>query len=95
MTATCAHCGQACGDYAGGHAGVTDAAGDLVPVCHPNDPGRPDCYRRVSVFGELLGALRDRDPKPAGLRGISKTNDAFLGMVALTEELGLYEDGHL
>ena len=92
MTATCAHCGLPCGDFAGGHAGVTDAAGELVPVCHPNDPQRPDCYVRATVWNEPLGALRDRDPKPAGLRGISEVDDAFLDMVALSEELGLYDD---
>lgn len=42
--------------------------------------------------GEMLGVLRDRNPKPAGFDGISKKVDAFLDMVALTEELGLYDD---
>ena len=90
---TCAHCGQTCGDYAGGYGGVN--YGDLrgtIPLCHPNEPGRPDCYRRVSVWRENLGALRDVDPKPAGVEGISSETDAFLKLVALTEEMGLYGD---
>jgi hypothetical protein len=78
----CAHCGR---NPAAGYA----RAGDAV-VCHPHDPGLPDCYRRVSVWAERLGALRGRDPMPAGLDGVSDAADAFLRMVTLTEELDLY-----
>ena len=66
-TYKCAHCGLVAGDLAGGYAGVSDADGKLARVCHPNATGRPDCYRRITVYREPLGALLDADPKPDGL----------------------------
>lgn len=69
MTWTCAHCGQLCGDYAGG-LGAVSYGGPMTRLCHPNDPGRPDCYRRVTVYQEELGALTSVDPKPAGVAEI-------------------------
>lgn len=39
-TRICAHCGRACGDMAGGWSLINNQ-----PFCHPNEPGRPDCYR--------------------------------------------------
>lgn len=42
----CAHCGRTTGDIAGGSATVGG-----LPVCHPNEPGRPDCYRAITVYG--------------------------------------------
>lgn len=45
-TRTCAHCGRACGDMAGGSGNVNS-----MPVCHPNEQGRPDCYRLITVHG--------------------------------------------
>lgn len=59
---TCAHCGLTCGNYEGGYASL-----NFAPLCHPNAAGRPDCYRRVTVYGEPLGALRDVTPKPDGI----------------------------
>lgn len=72
---TCAHCGQRCGDYAGGLGGILTADGG-IDLCHPNGvpPAgpvtRPDCYRRVTVYGEPLGALVNVEPKPAGIEDI-------------------------
>lgn len=74
-TRTCAHCGQVCGDYEGGYGAVTADDGTLLPLCHPNAPGRPDCYRRVTVYHESLGALLDADPKPDRISGIVKEPD--------------------
>lgn len=51
----CDHCGRPCGDFAGGHGAAGDGRGGTVHLCHPNEKGRPDCYRRVTVFGERLG----------------------------------------
>lgn len=51
----CDHCGRPCGDFAGGHGAAGDGRGGTVHLCHPNEKGRPDCYRRVTVFGEQLG----------------------------------------
>jgi hypothetical protein len=55
----CAHCGQVCGDYAGGLGGILTAGGS-IDLCHPNglpdEPVmRPDCYRRVTIYGEKTG----------------------------------------
>jgi hypothetical protein len=76
----CAHCGR---KPAAGYAMSGGAQ-----LCHPCDPALPDCYVRVEIWREPLGVLRDRDPKPAGLDGVSGEVDAFLRMVTLTEELG-------
>ena len=65
----CAHCGQVCGDYAGGWSSVTRPDGSMAPLCHPNDPERPDCYRRVTVYHEPLGTLLGVRPLPAGVTG--------------------------
>jgi hypothetical protein len=85
---TCAHCGLTAGNLAGGYAGVRGPDGSLVRVCHPNDPSRPDCYRRVTIWAEPLGTLRGRSPLPPGITGISPEDDAFQALVALGEELG-------
>jgi hypothetical protein len=56
MTGTptyCAHCGRVTRNPHGGYASVNG-----VPVCHPNVPDRPDCYRRVTVQGEPMGTLK-------------------------------------
>lgn len=45
----CVHCGRTCGDYLGG-SGVVNGQ----PVCHPNGPDRPDCYRMVSIHQHPL-----------------------------------------
>lgn len=84
----CGHCGQQCGDQAGGHATVTAAPGNPVPVCHPDDPARPDCYRRVTVYAEPLGALLAADPKPAGVTGITGGRDTLADLLRLGQELG-------
>jgi hypothetical protein len=62
MTGTptyCAHCGRVTRTPHGGWASVAG-----VPVCHPNVPDRPDCYRQVTVHGEPLGS-RKSTPQPA------------------------------
>lgn len=58
----CAHCGR---DPAAGFATGYNAE----RLCHPDDPGLPDCYRRVTAWREPLGKLLDADPKPAGVEG--------------------------
>ncbi len=72
FTWTCYHCGQKCGDYEGGYGGITAKDGAIHATCHPNVPGRPDCYRRITVYGEPEGALRDVRPLPAGVKDIRK-----------------------
>lgn len=47
----CGHCGRPMGDMAGGYAIVKEG----VRVCHPNVADRPDCYRLITVYQEVLG----------------------------------------
>lgn len=47
---TCMHCGRPMGDFKGGYAVVYNQ-----PVCHPNVPDRPDCYRLITVYHEVVG----------------------------------------
>ena len=42
----CVHCGRVTQCPAGGWAYVGD-----VSVCHPNEAGRPDCFRMITVYG--------------------------------------------
>jgi hypothetical protein len=66
----CAHCGRA----SGGHkeAIVRDASGRSTPLCHPSQHDLPDCYRRVTVYGEPLGVLRGLTEQPVGVQDIRK-----------------------
>jgi hypothetical protein len=41
-----------------------------VPLCHPSDPLLPDCYRRVTIYKEPLGALRRLEDQPPGITAI-------------------------
>ena len=73
----CYHCGQRCGGWLA--AGYGALAGEFTPdgaihaSCHPDDPAtRPDCYRRVTEFGEPAGALRDLDALPVGVNDIRR-----------------------
>lgn len=58
MTRTCDHCGRTMGDFAGGSGGLT-RDGEHYNLCHPNEPGRPDCYRLVTGRAEPLGWRKD------------------------------------
>jgi hypothetical protein len=68
-TYRCSHCGLKCGDYDGGYGSITGPDGKMLRLCHPNAPGRPDCYRRVTVYHETPGVLKDVKDKPAGVDG--------------------------
>ena len=75
-TRTCDHCGQQCYNYEGGYGGghVLAHLGDRrsYNLCHPNDETRPDCFRRVTIYQEPMGALAGISPKPAGIEKIQK-----------------------
>jgi hypothetical protein len=74
-----------------------------VRLCHPDDPSLPDCYRRVTVYWEPVGALLGMEAKPAGVEAIMRVEDgkpvlsaeaaAARELTTLTEELGLYDAG--
>lgn len=68
----CYHCGQRCGGRTpGGYGAITGTDGAIHAACSPDGPStRPDCYRRVTVYGERPGALRDVDPLPVGVEDI-------------------------
>lgn len=57
----CAHCGRPMGNMEGGYATITaewppsPSGPGLKRVCHPNVPGRPDCYRLITIYHEVLG----------------------------------------
>ncbi len=78
----CAHCGQACGNHVGGWRSIV-AGGRRVVVCHPNTPGQPDCYQRVTVYGEPLGVLRDTRLLPPGIAAIRNPGMAGADMAPL------------
>lgn len=86
MTWTCDHCGLTCGDYAGGYGCIADERG-TIRLCHPNDPSRPSCFRRITIYREPLGALLDADPKPAGLDGMLGQDIAISGAVVCTTHM--------
>jgi hypothetical protein len=46
MEIICGHCGRPCDDCL---STVND-----VSVCHPKEPGRPDCYRLVTLYRHEL-----------------------------------------
>jgi hypothetical protein len=45
----CAHCGRPCGDAESGWGSLNGE-----PLCHPNVPGRPDCYVLVTLYHHEL-----------------------------------------
>lgn len=51
----CAHCGRPCGNFEGGHAMLQSGQ----RVCHPNVSGRPDCYRLITVYHEVVGVRQN------------------------------------
>lgn len=77
----CTHCGRCCGDYAGGTASVQG-----FPVCHPNEPGRPDCYTLVTVHGQRLGMLLRPKPGDCDVREVSGRRITLCGRPAVAEE---------
>lgn len=75
FTWTCAHCAQKCGGrLETGYAAINGKFtpdGAIHATCSPDDPAKhPDCHRRVTEFGEPLGALRRVRPLPVGVEGI-------------------------
>ena len=68
----CYQCGQRCsGRTEGGYGAITGQDGAIHASCSPDDPTkRPDCYRRITVYGEAPGALRGIDPLPVGIEEI-------------------------
>ncbi len=46
----CGHCGR--DDIGTPQAGY--GAVGKTRLCHPNEPGRPDCFRLVTVYGHTM-----------------------------------------
>jgi hypothetical protein len=61
---SCDHCGRR---LASGHARGSNGE----RLCHPDNPGLPDCARRVAA-GEILGALKGIGQPPPGVTGITE-----------------------
>jgi len=73
----CFHCGSRCGGRL--DTGYGTLTGEFTPdgaihaACSPDDPDKhPDCFTRVTVHGEPIGALRDVRPLPVGVEDIQK-----------------------
>lgn len=73
----CYHCGHRCGGRL--ETGYRALTGEFTPdgaihaACSPDDPSKhPDCWRRVTEFGEEPGALRGTDPLPVGVEDIRR-----------------------
>ena len=64
--AVCDHCGQETGITYGA---IWTGKGD-IKLCHTGYPGRPDCYRRVTVYKEHVGVLKNVHPVPDGINDI-------------------------
>lgn len=63
---TCGHCGLV---LTAGY-GTVDRDGRVVRLCHTGALGRPDCYRRVTVYCEPLGVLKTVFPLPSGVENV-------------------------
>jgi hypothetical protein len=50
----CAHCGRETGPA----YGSVSSGEKIFRLCHTCDLTRPDCYRRVTVYHEVIGFLR-------------------------------------
>src|SRR6266487_1850046 len=71
FTWTCFHCGQICGDTAGGYGAITDQKGILHASCSPDNPGqRLDCFRRLPEFSLLPCTPVVVDPDTLGPESI-------------------------
>lgn len=58
---TCGHCGRTdVGSYAAGSSAVGNQR-----LCHPNEAGRPDCYRLVTVYKHPVPCDCARPKEPA------------------------------
>jgi hypothetical protein len=53
-----------------GYGGVRGLAKKLVNVCHTDNKDKPDCYRRITVYHEPLGALKGLATLPRGVSEI-------------------------
>lgn len=66
-------------DHCGADTGITYGTVNIpaliytrrtVYLCHTGYPGRPDCFRRVTVYREPLGILKCVTPLPDGINDI-------------------------
>ncbi len=62
-SAICGHCGRR--DVGTPNAG--NANHDGVALCHPNEPGRPDCFRLVTVYRHPLDCRCQDRTNPAAV----------------------------
>lgn len=46
ITTGCAHCARRIGNFASG----SSRGHNNEPLCHPNGPNRPDCYKLVTLY---------------------------------------------
>jgi hypothetical protein len=80
-TVTCVHCGRQAGSFHGGWAKV-----GTQPLCHPSEPGRPDCYHLATVYA-LTHPLHDCPrctPQPAMAPEVSQALAKIAGTMNFT-----------
>jgi hypothetical protein len=52
----CAHCDRTMNNFAGGYSRSLQGK----PLCHPNGPNRPNCYKLVTLYGHSLPCKRKK-----------------------------------
>lgn len=82
MITDCVHCGRKCGESAGGSASVNG-----IQVCHPNEPGRPDCYHMVTVYHHELSDCRRCGEKPYRPLTGAELHDAMLDALRRLDQM--------
>lgn len=81
----CDHCGLT----VQGFSTVTKHDMTIAKLCHTNAIGRPDCYRRVTVYHEPLGILKNVLPLPTGVDDVFDPGMALLReLTQLGQEIG-------
>jgi len=86
MIQTCGHCGRTMGDMAGGFGSY-----NRVPLCHPNDPDRPDCYRNVAIYHHQV---QDCSVCREGLRKEPDDHGYWVGNTFVLDPPTQIEDEH-
>lgn len=55
-TMPCAHCGRVMNNFAGGYSRGRNGE----PLCLPNAPNRPNCYKLVTQYGHKTPCVRKK-----------------------------------
>lgn len=84
MTKTCDHCGQ---DPGPTHGSTSIGGGPELILCHPfsqrDIETKPDCFRRVTVYHELIGRLKGlpADMLPRDIEHINGVHNTYTAVL--------------